>query len=164
MPQSLRSEFKKAYGRIYSSVSSIAKDVEGKAIVAIGDRIGFNLLQNKIKPKVLIIDHKENNKSISREMMNTFDKFSAKEYRVSNPSGGVTQELWDAIKEALVATGKSKIIVNGEEDMAFLPAILECNEGDIVMYGFFDKGFVLTEVNNDLKKKMKFLLSKFEGS
>ncbi len=164
MPQNLRQEFKKAYGRIYASVSTIKKDIEGKVVVTIGDRISYSLLKNRINPKVIIIDHRETKKSISYEVLNVLDGFDGKQYKVDNPSGGVTKELWNAVKESLDSIGKSKIIVNGEEDMAFLPAVLECNDGDIILYGFFDKGFVLTEVNKDLKKKMNLLLSKFEGS
>ena len=66
------------------------------------------------------------------------------------------------MKNILKGRENGKISIDGEEDMAFLPAVLEAEIGSYVLYGFFDKGFVLTEVNNDLKKKMKELLKKFE--
>ncbi len=162
MPQSLRSEFKKAYGEIYTSVENIKDLLNDKRIISVGDIISYNLLRNKIYPKLMIIDQHEKKKPILLEKRVILETGEARTYRVENPAGSVTDELWNAIKEAMKTKGNTRIIINGEEDMAFLPAVLECEVGDLVLYGFFDKGFVLTKVNNDLKKKMKEFLSKFE--
>lgn len=95
-------------------------------------------------------------------MRNILETYDGRTIHVKNPQGHVTEDLWNAIKTALESFQSVKIMVDGEEDMSFLPAVLEASVGDAILYGFFDKGFVLTIVNNDLKKKCKELLSKME--
>ncbi len=162
LPQTLRREFKIAYGQIYSSVENIQKIIDKKTVIAIGDRISFNLLCHGYEPKLIIFDKKEKKQSIPDEVKFKLESYKAKTSNVKNSPGTVTKELWKAVKNILESRENGKISVDGEEDMAFLPAALEAEIGSYVLYGFFDKGFVLTEVNNDLKKKMKELLKKFE--
>jgi uncharacterized protein (UPF0218 family) len=158
----LRQEFKKAYGELFTSVSNISKLIEDKFVIAIGDVICYNMLQAGLTPRIMIFDRKEKRQEIPLKMRFVLETSDAKTFKVKNPPGCVTDELWNSIKQSLSLTTNAKIIVDGEEDMAFLPAVLECSVGDVILYGFFDKGFVLTNVDNNLKEKCKNLLSKME--
>ncbi len=164
MPQSLRSEFKKAYGEIFSSVDNIEKLVENKLVITVGDIISYNMIKAGYKPKLIIFDKRVNKQPTPIQVRAALETFEGKTFHVRNPPSGVTEELQSAIRKALDIQGNVKIFVDGEEDMAFLPAVLECNIGDAVLYGFFDKGFVLTNVDIDLKRKMKEFFNRFEGS
>ena len=50
------------------------------------------------------------------------------------------------------------IIVNGEEDLFTLPAILYAPVGTSVLYGQPDEGLVVVSVNNSLKTKVRNIL------
>lgn len=145
-------------------MTSIKKEVEKRIIISVGDRISYNLINNGFRPKIIIFDKKENRKPTDLKTRNLLETYEGRTIYVKNPPGHVTEELWNAIKIGLESIQLVKIMVDGEEDMAFLPAVLESSIGDAILYGFFDKGFVLTIVNNDLKKKFKELLSKMEKS
>ncbi|MEM4367647.1 MAG: DUF359 domain-containing protein [Candidatus Aenigmatarchaeota archaeon] len=162
LPEHLRKEFKIAYGEIYSSVVNAKKELENKTIICVGDRISFNVLSSGLKPKIIIFDKKEQRKPTDLKIRNVLETYEGKTFYVNNPPSHITQDLIDAVKKAFLNVKPTKIMVEGEEDLAFLPVVLEAEIGDIVLYGFFDKGFVLTKVDNNLKKKCKELLSKFE--
>jgi len=162
LPESLRKEFKVAYGEIYSSVTNAKKEIEGKTIVCVGDRISFNAISAGLKPKIIIFDKKEQRMPTDMKMRSVLETYEGKTFYAKNPPSHITEELFDVVKKAFASVNSAKIMVDGEEDLAFVPAVLEAEEGDIILYGFFDKGFVLAKVNNNLKKKCKELLSKFE--
>jgi uncharacterized protein (UPF0218 family) len=162
LPENLRKEFKVAYGEIYSSVASAKNDLEGKIVICIGDRISYNVITAGLKPKIIIFDKKERRVPTDLKTRNVLETYKGKTFYAKNPPSHITDELIQAVKDAFSCIGSAKIMVDGEEDLAFLPVVLEAEEGDIVLYGFFDKGFVLTKVDSNLKKKCKELLSKFE--
>ena len=56
--------------------------------------------------------------------------------------------------------GPVKIIVEGEEDLAVTPFVMEGDSDTVVLYGLMDKGFVLLKVNKDVKEKVRKLLEK----
>jgi len=162
LPESLRKDFKVAYGEIYSSVVNAKKELEGKVIVCVGDRISYNTITAGLQPKIIIFDKKERRMPTDMKTRNVLETYKGKTFYARNPPSHITVELMEAVKKAFSCVGNAKIMVDGEEDLAFLPVVLEAEEGDIVLYGFFDKGFVLTKVDSNLKKKCKELLSKFE--
>lgn len=162
LPEELRKEFKIAYGQIYSSIQTVKKQLEGKTLICIGDRISYNAISQGLKPKMIIFDKKEQRKDTDIKIRNVLETFSGKTFKVKNPASHITKELWDAIKNGFQTIQNIKIMVDGEEDLAFVPVVLESEVNDIVLYGFFDKGFVITIVDNNLKKRCKELLSKFE--
>jgi len=47
--------------------------------------------------------------------------------------------------------------VTGEEDLLALPAIVLAPLGSVVLYGQYDKGVVINEVTEELKKKKLWL-------
>ncbi len=162
LPESLRKEFKIAYGQIYSSVANAKKDLEGRVIICVGDRVSYNVITAGLKPKIIIFDKKEKREPTDIKTRNVLETFNGRTIYVKNPPSHITAELFEAVKNAFNSVTPTKIMIDGEEDLAFLPVLLEAEEGDAILYGFFDKGFVVTIVDNNLKKKFKELLNKFE--
>ena len=54
---------------------------------------------------------------------------------VDNPQGTITQEAIVAIKEALERNEHTHIVVDGEEDLLTLIAVLYAPENSFVVYG-----------------------------
>jgi len=90
----------------------------------------------------------------------TLENFSGEILRVENPKGTLTNKLWDAVKTSLNLSSPVKIIVEGEEDLAVTPFIIEGDSDTIIFYGLKDKGFVVVEVNKKVKEDVKKLLEK----
>ena len=72
----------------------------------------------------------------------------------------ITKEFWEVIKESLKVKGPVKIIVDGEEDLAVTPFIIEGNSDIVILYGLLDKGFVVVKINKDIKEKVRKLLKR----
>jgi uncharacterized protein (UPF0218 family) len=83
--------------------------------------------------------------------------------KVKNPPGCISVELWNSIDEALRAKGNTLIEVDGEDDLASVPAIILAPEGAIVIYGVPDKGIAVYEVGENLKKNVVNLIQKIRG-
>ncbi|HOP09469.1 MAG TPA: DUF359 domain-containing protein, partial [Candidatus Methanofastidiosa archaeon] len=73
----------------------------------------------------------------------------------------ITRELWDAIRDCDL--DNRKIFIDGEEDLATLPAIFFAPEGAIVVYGQPDEGIVIVNVTDEKKKEVYSILSRMEG-
>ena len=134
--------------------------MKNKKIISVGDIISSELIKNNINPDIVIFDEKQNRQSVTQTIKELLNKFDAEEIRVKNPKGNITQELWNAIKSSITKNNKVKIKVEGEEDLAVMPAIIESDENTAILYGFMKKGFILVKIDKNLKKRCQNLLTK----
>ena len=79
---------------------------------------------------------------------------------VDNKAGTISNELWASIDEALNTHINTKIVVNGEEDLATLAVISMVKIGAKVIYGMPDKGMVVVDVNQQEKKRANSFLKR----
>jgi len=82
---------------------------------------------------------------------------------VKNPPGMLTGDLIDALHDAM-AMPPALIYVDGEEDLAVIPAVLAAPDGAVVLYGQPGEGVVALLVDDERKNKARWLLSLFEKS
>lgn len=83
---------------------------------------------------------------------------------VNNPAGNITGELWEAVRHAIdqhITLGTDHVIkVNGEDDLAGVPAILLAPLDSVVIYGQPGEGIVLVQVTEEKKKELVGILEK----
>jgi len=72
---------------------------------------------------------------------------------VKNPQGTITEEAIAAIREALESDEPVRIIVDGEEDLLALIAVLYAPEKSLVVYGQPYEGIVVVEVTSEKKNE-----------
>jgi len=137
-------------------ISSIIKTFNFSSLITVGDFITFSLLEIGLKPNLAIIDGK-----IMRE---NFDSDKIKKhfkniFEVNNPKGVILKETYDVIIRAL-QENESLVIVNGEEDLLTLVAILESKENSLILYGFPKLGVCFVRNNKSKKLYIKKLYSK----
>jgi len=157
LPESLRETLKRPFGRLIKgendSPGIVKKELEkfsGKVIV-VGDATYENLTKLGVKPHLAVLDFK-----IKRQKSNEYPY----DVMVKNPAGSITAELWGAIKKKMEKGGV--IAVDGEEDLATLPCILEADFGDAVLYGQPDEGIVFINVNEEAKQKTAMIIRLME--
>lgn len=144
----LRVKFKQPFGVLIrgSFEETMAKvkavvDEEKTRIVSVGDRVTRNLHEHGINPQLSIIDNKCMRRKLPPE------KFIAEKVgHVNNPAGTITEEAIAAIREALENNKHVHIIVDGEEDLLTLVAVLYAPENSLVVYGQPYKGIVMVKV------------------
>lgn len=123
-------------------------------IITVGDAITESLIKNNLKPHISIIDNKIMRKPIQPIRIETSKIFQAK-----NPAGTITDEAWKTIKEAIFSENDAKIVIEGEEDLLTLIAILEASENTLVIYGQPNQGVVVVEVTQEKKKEVKEIIN-----
>jgi uncharacterized protein (UPF0218 family) len=77
---------------------------------------------------------------------------------VGNAPATISPALYNAIIEGWAAPATVKIVVEGEEDMAALPAILHSPGGATVIYGIPDTGLCLVQVDEGAREVVADLL------
>jgi hypothetical protein len=157
LPDELRSSLKEPLGRLYKGngqecVKAMEKELlSAKKVAAIGDMTAFYLLKASIVPDLLVVDNKTKRMPVSDDVIDMLDHESYKTIKVQNPAATLSKELIDLISESLHGTTHVKIVVEGEEDLATLPAILYAPMRSVVVYGQPNEGSVLVDVTPERK-------------
>jgi len=130
-------------------------------VIAVGDIISSSLIAAKFKPDIKIIDYRSRRQSIStRKPLPKGQTF--------NPAGTIRKESVKKLMKALDTQSGSKksktstIVINGEEDLLTLPAILIAPLGSVVAYGQHDLGIILVLVTEEIKDKVRGIIKQFE--
>ena len=100
----------------------------------------------------MIIDNRE-----KRAQTEPLDVRVAKTFRVRNDPGTIGSQAWAAVDEA-IESGDAIMIVEGEEDLLTLVAMVVAPLGSLVIYGQPGEGLVLVEVDDSARKKAWSLL------
>jgi uncharacterized protein (UPF0218 family) len=130
----------------------ICKEKPSK-VVSVGDAVSKNLHEHGITPQVSITD----NRSLRRRVKPA--TFPAKKvFRTKNPQGTITEEAIIAMQEALRADEDAHVIVDGEEDLLTLIAVLYAPEDAVVVYGQPHEGIVVVKVTAEKKAEARALL------
>ena len=159
LPKSLRGELKEPLGELHKSIDLIKDPLkkqlsEDKLIISIGDVTSRNLVEMQMHPQICIIDN-----LIEREpVQNNLDHTDNIVY-VNNPAGYLTEELDEAIDNALNKASSDNriiIIVDGEEDLAVLPCVLKAPSDTLILYGQPKEGVVMLKVDEAFDKVENF--------
>ena len=150
-----REELKKPFGKV---TTTLDKDELKGIVVTVGDVVTITLKKNGIEPDIAIVDYKTKRKEYKGQ------RFHAEEViKVGNPAGGITRDLWNAIATSYASNKKIVIEVEGEEDLAALPAIFLAPENTTVIYGLPSQGMVIVNVGEKERKKVGKFLKEIEG-
>ena len=127
------------------------------SIITVGDTVSENLAKNHILVKLSIIDNKCMRKNVQSKPLRT-----ERTFHVKNPQGTITEEAIAAIQEALQSGQNTKIVVEGEEDLLTLIAIINAPQDSFVLYGQPHEGIVVVRVTQDKKTEISELLKAME--
>ncbi|MCX8170823.1 MAG: GTP-dependent dephospho-CoA kinase family protein [Candidatus Bathyarchaeota archaeon] len=165
LPQNLRSQLKSPLGLLIRGsvdetmvkLREFVDSMKPKKIISVGDVVSENMLKKGLKVDVFIVD----NKSMRRPVKPLHFKAS-KNLTLINPAGTITKEAWRIIGEAINSGELTKVLVDGEEDLLTIVAVLLAPENSIVVYGQPDEGIVVVKVDEKSKKIMREILDKME--
>ena len=166
LPDELRSQLKNPLGKLYkgNGLECVEAMKEGlrsaKKVVAVGDMTAFYLLKGSVVPDLLVVDNKTKRLPVSDHVLERLDHESYKTIRVQNPPATLSKQLIDLIRTSLANDERIKIIVEGEEDLATLPAILYAPLGSVVVYGQPNEGSVLVDVTSERKQHIEEFMNR----
>jgi len=167
LPEKLRKKLKKPLGTLIGGefeetireFKKILAKVEPTKLIAVGDAVSEALMKNGIFPEVFIVDNKIMRKGIVPIKFDAERTIYAK-----NPAGTISDEAWKAVKEALNSNMRTKIIIDGEEDLLALPAVLFAPENSFVVYGQPREGMVIIKVTKEKRAEVKSIIEEMEPS
>ena len=166
LPEELRSELKSPLGKLCKGngvecIKAMGQELKAaKKIAAVGDMTAFYLLEASITPDLTVVDNKTKRMPAPDHVQHRLEYDSYKTIKVKNPAATLNPELIELIKDSLAGEERIKIVVDGEEDLATLPAILYAPLGSAVVYGQPNEGSVLVEVTQEKKEQIKDLMKR----
>lgn len=164
LPESLRANLKNPLGLLCKGnglkcISEMNIELKAaKKIVAVGDMTAFYMLESAVMPDLAIVDNKTKRKPAPDHVLHRLQTVSYKTIHVRNPPATLTKELIDTIKDSMKRDEHIKLEVEGEEDLATLPAILYAPLGAVIIYGQPNEGSVLVKVTKEKKEQIKNIM------
>ncbi|MDH5019180.1 GTP-dependent dephospho-CoA kinase family protein [Halobacterium rubrum] len=158
LPEDARDAFKDPIGPVYTEAEQLLSDA-GSPVVAVGDVVTYHLVAAGHTPNVAVIDGRTERESVSDEVR---EGLPPADVSVASAPATVSRALLEALVDAIDADGDTVISVDGEEDLAVVPAVLAAPEGASVVYGQPGEGMVLATVDADLRSRMRELAEQLE--
>jgi hypothetical protein len=160
LPDALRTELKEPAGPLHTDAADLLVDA-GRPLVAVGDVVTRHLL-TETTPDVALVDGRTEREALAaadRVDPETFDDV----VRVENPAATLSRALLTALADALDAEATTLLVVDGEEDLAAVPAVAAAPDGASVVYGQPDEGMVHVRVDDESRAAMRGLLDLMDG-
>lgn len=153
LPRHLRDALKDPLGPVVQT-DELIQTLRGKSpILSVGDIVTRTLNSLGITPLLAIVDGSTRRGPVDHPVDPL--RHGEKVIKVNNPAGVITPGLWLAISEAVMGEIPVVIVVDGEEDLATLPCVLEAPDGAAVLYGDPGKGVVVTLVTDDVRRRVR---------
>lgn len=143
---------------IIDKLREIIKIDKPMRIVTVGDRVSQDISDHNILPDVLIVDNRIMRNEVPPVSVNVDQVMSVKNHR-----GTITEEAWRTIERATRDSIRKKIIVDGEEDLLALVAVLTIPEDSLVIYGQPTKGMVVVKATLDMKREVSKIIQAMKG-
>ena len=167
LPSDLRGAFKEPFGPVYTDAAALLSDA-GRPIIAVGDVVAYHLRAAGHHPAVAVIDGRTERRAVDEEVR---EALSDPERRrdVANEPGTLEEPLLSTLADAVAGSAGDAaaepitIVVDGEEDLATLPAVLVAPAGATVVYGQPGEGMVRVAVTSETKAEMRSLLGRMDG-
>ena len=118
-------------------------------VVTVGDIVSIETLKAGIPVNLRIVDYRSR-----RQPLGVMSFPTENTYRAKNPAGGITMEAWQAVKRAL-EDREAVVVVDGEEDLLALPAIVESPDNAFVVYGQPSQGLVVVTATPVRKSQIR---------
>jgi hypothetical protein len=168
LPAPLRTELKEPFGPVYEDAPALLADA-GRPVVAVGDVVAYHLREAGFEPAVSVVDGRTERRAAPDAVRRTTPE---PDRTVENPPGTLSRALLVALRDAVAArdTGTDPdldpptvVRVEGEEDLATLPAILLAPPGGAVVYGQPGEGMVLVVADAPARDRARDLLGRMDG-
>lgn len=161
LPEHLREELRKPLGGVYKNIHQVIKLIKAVnpfMIIAVGDVVVDSLLINNIDPEVKIIDFKSRRKDF---FLTQGEKDLLKQKKYINKPGTLNLITTDKLKKLIHDNNHSWLVVEGEEDLLTLPAILFAPLNSLVLYGHWQYGVIGIRITEKVKNKVSKLITLF---
>jgi Uncharacterized protein conserved in archaea len=172
LPDSLRDAFKEPMGPVTTDADGLlaaaaatreSHEAPDAPVVAVGDVVTYHLREAGRVPDVALVDGKTEREAVRSEIDEALAAGTERRIAVKNPAATLTPALLEALADALADPDPVTIEVDGEEDLAALPAIVAAPDGASVVYGQPGEGMVQVEVTPETRRDARELFDRLAG-
>ena len=132
---------------------------EPSVVVSVGDVVSRHMIEWGIPLNVLVVDNRTMREPTEPVKVNVDQTINVK-----NPAGTITDEAWDAIKQAFKLNGLVRVMVDGEEDLLTVVTVLSAPKNAFVVYGQPHVGVVVVKVTEETQRNMQRIVDLMEVS
>lgn len=165
LTHTLRKKLQKPWGvlirgsaeQILDKFRRMVEEEKPSKIISVGDKVSQFLAAHGFNVQLFIIDGKVMRKPTALSLLSTDETL-----RVENPAGVITEQAFDTVMRAASQNLRIKILVEGEEDLLAIPAVLGAPKGAFLIYGQPGEGIVVVKVTADLKRLAREIYEKME--
>ena len=159
----LRPKLKEPMGPIFTDAEELLSVATGP-IVTVGDMVTYHLLEAGQVPDVALVDERTERTAVDDGVVAAFEGFD-REVEVENPAATLTAPLLTELQSAIARADEETTLirVDGEEDLATLPALVAAPAGTSIVYGQPGEGMVHVEVTRTSSDRARELLSQMDG-
>ncbi len=115
-------------------------------VIAVGDRVSLDLVDWGVPPDIAVVDGKIQREAIDEDRIDGIP--ADVQVAAENPAGQVTREAWTAVREAVARTCRTRLVIDGEEDLLALPAVLYAEPDALIVYGQRETGAVILDAGS----------------
>ena len=159
------SKFKEPFGELIqgtanqtiSKLKDRLKTENPVMIIAVGDAVSRNLNKNQIPTQLSITDNRSHRRHTPPQIFP-----NKKLINVKNPQGTITVEAIEAIRDAIAHERQVHLLVEGEEDLLTVVAVLYAPKNTWVVYGQPHKGVVVVKVTAEKKIEAECILNEMK--
>jgi uncharacterized protein (UPF0218 family) len=163
LQSALRADLKDPFGPVSTDTAAVL-DAAGTPLVTVGDIVTYHTLAAGHVPDLAFVDERTERAAVDDEVSDGIedDRFD-RVLSIENPPATLTAALLDALTDALATGDRTLVRVDGEEDLAALPAIAAAPAGASVLYGQPNEGVVHVTADTETRERVVDLLGRMEG-
>lgn len=161
LPDELRAAFKDPMGPVYTDPERLHGEL-GTPVVAVGDVVTRHLTDAGARPHLAVVDWVTERETLPAAERPEIEGYDIR-VDVTNPAAVLTGDLLTALREGVERDGTTVIVVDGEEDLVTLPALVAAPTGASVVYGQPGEGMVHVPVDDASSERARDLLAQMDG-
>jgi len=154
LSEKLRAHLKRPLGQLFPDIATAVehlRKLRPTRLITVGD----------VVTDVAVVDFLVTREPVTENLKTRIDSLDVKVIHVKNLAGTLTPEMREAFANAKPPL---KIIVEGEEDLAAIPAVISAPQGSVVVYGQPGEGVVLVKVTESKRREFTDLLKEFKAT
>ena len=163
LSEKLRPRLARPLGQLIPDIVTVVEHLRKLSparLITVGDVVTARFIAAGVKPDVAVVDFLVMREPAADNLKARIDSLDVKTVHVKNPAGVITPEMRGALDGAKPPL---KIIVDGEEDLATIPAVVSSPDKSVVVYGQPNEGVVLIEVTESKRREFTNLLKEFKA-
>jgi uncharacterized protein (UPF0218 family) len=160
LPDHLRSRLASPFGPVYPAEELPLHVRDATVVAAVGDVTAREATKRLGRVRFIVVDFKTLRGPVEDDA--AVRSWGDQVRKVKSPAQILTASLWNAVLDAARSSKSTRIEVEGEEDLAVLPAIMHLAPGATVLYGMPDRGVTSVKVAEESVRLAREFLGDFE--